>query len=237
MRSYYGLTRRGHLLLEEGRRRIYHPPRHERWDGAWFLISYSIPENRRQLRDRLRLKLLWLGCGPVTNGLWLSPHDVRSEVREIAHSLRLLRHLEVFRAEHLGFSDTERLVRQCWDLETLDRRYGSFIARWRPQLERCRQGRLPRGRAIRPPLSGLSPEDCFVRRFELTHQYRAFPLEDPYLPARLLPRDWKGDEAAKLFEQYHAALADPADGFLRQVCDAGDDARDGPTALAAGGRA
>ena len=46
-RGYYGLTPRGRRLLEEGRQRIYHPPRHVTWDGAWYLVAYSIPETRR----------------------------------------------------------------------------------------------------------------------------------------------------------------------------------------------
>jgi phenylacetic acid degradation operon negative regulatory protein len=224
-RGYYSLTARGRRLLEEGRERIYHPPRHPQWDGSWYLVAYSIPEARRALRDRLRAKLLWLGCGPLTNGLWITPHDPRAEVTEIARQLRVTRHVEVFRAEHLGFSSTTELVAQCWDLPAINRRYRQFRDRWSAQLTHCRQCRQASvdavgGRACRPC---TSPEDCFVRRFELVHEYRAFPAIDPFLPAALLPEDWLGDAAAEVFETYRTVLAEPAEAFVQQVCAAGDD--------------
>lgn len=222
-RSYYGLTRRGRRLLEEGRERIYHPPRPESWNGTWYLVTYSIPESNRHLRDALRVKLQWLGCGLLAHGLWITPHDVRAEVQEIAEALRISKRLEIFRAEHLGFSKTGDLVTQCWDLAAINRRYAAFLARWNPALEHCATCRLAAARrsgaAAAAPCT--SPQGCFVRRFQLVHEYRTFPLDDPFLPPPLLPRDWKGGKAASLFETYHAVLAEPAERYVTHVCDAG----------------
>lgn len=219
-RSYYGLTGRGRKLLEEGRQRIYHPPRDERWDDSWHLITYSVPEDRRRLRDRLRVRLLWLGCAPLTNGLWISPHDVRARVEEVATALGISGHVEVFRARHLGFSDVHRLVAECWDLSALSARYAAFIARYGPRYERDRRQLDANGR--------LSAAGCFVRRFRLVHEYRRFPLVDPYLPRPLLPEDWHGDRAAELFEAYHDLLAGPAESFLDSVCEVAPQPRDRP---------
>src|SRR5579859_6692782 len=108
-RSFHGLTRQGATLLKEGRERIYHRPTNEAWDGSWYVISYTIPEQRRRLRDQLRVRLRWLGCG-----LMITPHDIRREVKDIAESLRITKHVEVFKASHVGFSSLERMVSQCW---------------------------------------------------------------------------------------------------------------------------
>jgi phenylacetic acid degradation operon negative regulatory protein len=223
-RGYYGLSTRGRRLLTEGRARIYHPPRNEAWHGTWYLITYSIPESNRHLRDALRVNLQWLGCGPLANGVWITPHDVRAEVREIASGLRIAKHLEVFRAEHHGFSGTADLVTQCWNLQAINRRYAAFVARWLPVLDHCATCRSAAAcRAGAPPLAPcISAQDCFVRRFQLVHEYRRFPLEDPFLPPPLLPKGWKGDEAARVFDTYHAVLAEPAVRYVRDVCDAGD---------------
>jgi len=221
-RSWYGLTLKGRKLLESGRERIYHPALDAEWDGDWSVVVFSVPETRRRLRDALRVRLAWLGCGPLTSGVWISPHDVRTEVLEIAADLKLARHVEIFRGAHLAHSTPERLVSQCWDLAGLDRRYAAFIARWSQELEHCRACGMTGARAgIHQPCT--SPSDCFRRRFLLVHEYRAFPLEDPYLPRPLLPAGWHGEKAARLFESYHDVLAGPAEAYVASVCAEGDE--------------
>ncbi len=217
------LAPKGRKLLEEGRERIYHPPRRVAWDGSWYLVAYSIPEARRERRDSLRSQLLWLGCGQLTNGLWITPHDIRAPIEEIVRRLRVARHVEVFRAEHVGFSSAAELVSQCWDLPAINQRYRRFVDRWSPQLGHCSQCRragrqVALGRTAARPCT--EPEGCFELRFELVHEYRSFPAIDPYLPAALLPAGWLGDQAAELFETYHAVLADAAESYVREVCEA-----------------
>jgi len=221
-RSWYGLTPKGRKLLESGRERIYHPTGNAAWDGGWSVVVFSIPETRRRLRDALRVRLSWLGCGPLTSGVWISPHDVRSEIRDIAAELKLAKNLEVFRGEHLAHSSPERLVAQCWDLADLDRRYAAFISRWTGEFEHCDQCGMTGTKAgVHKPCT--APADCFRRRFLLVHEYRAFPLDDPYLPRRLLPAGWHGEAAARLFETYHDALAGPAERYVADVCAEGDE--------------
>lgn len=209
-RSEYDLTARGRRLLEEGEERIHHPPRDEAWMGTWRLISYSIPEELRSQRDRMRIRLSWLGCGSLGNGLWITPHDVGARLAEMAGGLRVAEYVELFEARHVGFSDTAHLVTQCWDLAGIAKRYRAFLTRNRPAFERCPE-RLSAGR--------WTPRDCFMRRFRLIHEYRQFPLMDPYLPRELLPADWPGEAAAELFRSYHALLAEPAERYVAQVCE------------------
>lgn len=224
-RSWYGLTRKGRGLLEAGRERIYHPPVRDTWDGQWSVVAFSIPEDRRQLRDSLRRRLAWLGFGSLSNGVWLSPHDVRAEVRSIAEELRITRHLELFRAHYEGFGEVSELVRQCWDLENLGRRYAAFIRRWQPEFGHCQRCGLTGAQAgIHSPCT--APADCFRRRFMLVHEYRTFPLDDPFLPRPLLPPDWNGEAAARLFETYHELLTEPAERYVAEICRLGDVAAD-----------
>lgn len=207
-RSFYALSERGRRLLEEGEARIYHPPRSDVWDGEWTLISYSIPEDARQRRDRLRLRLLWLGFGSVGNGLWISPHHVADRVAEIAGELGVRDHLEVFRARHEGFSERARLVERCWDLEAINASYEAFIER-----------HLPPCRALMEGARVLSPREAYVTRFELVHEYRAFPLLDPFLPRPLHSPEWAGECALALFQVYHDLLADPAERYLNDLVE------------------
>lgn len=221
--SFYDLTPRGRRLLEAGEERIYHPDWDRPWDGTWYLIAYSIPEERRHLRDRLRDRLAWLGFGSLGNGLWISPYDVEAEVREIAESMGIEAHLACFRATGAAFSHPARLVRECWDLQEVNARYEAFIERLLPDYQRCKR-ELADG--------DISPRDCFVRRFALVHEYREFPLIDPYLPRSLLLDDWAGECAAALFRVYHDLLEKPADRYVDSVLA---EAPEAPAAVGASG--
>lgn len=205
-RSYHASTPRARKVLTEGAARIHASPPADDWDGLWYLVAYSIPEHRRHLRDRLRVRLQWLGFGQLGNGLWISPHQVRGAVNELAGELGIADHLEIFRAQYQGYSSAAHLVAQAWDLERIDARYAAFLERHRPEYERAQRD---------PP----TPREAFVKRFFLVHEYREFPLIDPYLPDRLLPGGWRGGEAANLFREYHARLRAPADAYVDSVVE------------------
>jgi phenylacetic acid degradation operon negative regulatory protein len=203
--SYYRLTPRGHRLLEEGEARILHVSWDRPWTGDWCFVTYSIPEEVRHLRDRLRVRLAWLGFGSLGNGIWLCPHDVEDRVVEIARDMELGSQLLCFRGHLRGTASDEDLVHRCWDLASLNRRYHRFLHRWRPELERCTRA-LADGT--------LADEESFRLRFNLMHEYRRFPLEDPYLPRDLLPAQWHGHRADRLFNELHDLLIGPSDRYV-----------------------
>ena len=70
-----------------------------------------------------------------------------------------------------------------------------------------------------------------MRRFRLVHEYRDFPLIDPYLPRALLLKNWAGECAAHLFRTYHDLLATPAARYVESVLA---EAQPAPTRVAAG---
>lgn len=206
-KSYYSLTPKGKRLLSEGAERIFHSPaRRGRWDGQWRLVAYSIPESLRDKRAILRRELGYLGFGALTSALWISPHDLCTDVAQLAVTLDLVPHVEFFTAQHNGFMEPPALVRKCWDLTSINAQYAEFIATHQPALDECRAQR-----------DALEPGECFLRRFMLIHEYRRFPFVDPQLPSELLPADWHGIAAAELFQEYHDLLAAKANTFFESL--------------------
>jgi phenylacetic acid degradation operon negative regulatory protein len=206
--SFYRLTPKCLRLLEEGAQRIFRP-RHDPWDGRWHLLSYSIPESKRHLRRRLRRRLLWLGFGALNQATWISPRDLRAEVEQVVNALHVRPYVEFFTAEHGGFSSEEEIVARCWDLKRLNDYYAAFIARYDLLFQEY-QTRLMAG-------DSLEPQECFVQRFMLVHEYRSSPYVDPNLPRELLPDDWLGERATQLFQQYHNLLVEKAEAFVDSV--------------------
>ncbi len=203
-RSFYRLSPSGRALIEEGTQRIYHADGRV-WDGRWCLLTYSIPEKRRALRDRMRQQLAWLGFGPLGSGTYVAPRDMSAEVRRLADRLGAGGFAKTFIARGVAGTSDAHIVRQAWDLRRITAAYERFIAHYAPLYARDRR-RVARGQ--------LDDAGAFIVRFTLTHDFRRFPFMDPDLPRRLLPKDWAGTRARRLFEDYHAMLTDGALRFF-----------------------
>ncbi len=206
--SFYSQTPRFLELLEDGAQRIFQP-RRDPWDGQWHLLIYTIPESKRDLRRRLRERLLWLGFGSLNQATWISPRDLRTEVEQIVDTLKVRPYVECFTAKHHGFTSDEEIVARCWNLERLNEYYSTFIDRYDPPFQKY-QAQLRAG-------NSLNPQECFVQRFMLIHEFRFSPYVDPNLPLELLPDDWLGERATQLFQQYHNLLDKKAEDFLDSV--------------------
>jgi phenylacetic acid degradation operon negative regulatory protein len=93
-KSYYSLTEDGHSLLTKGAQRIFQR-KNSHWDGTWNIVTYSIPEQRRQARDRLRLELNWMGYGNLSEATWISPYDLTKEVEESVKQLQIKEYVQI----------------------------------------------------------------------------------------------------------------------------------------------
>src|SRR5215469_15107604 len=209
----YRLSARGEELIEEGTRRIYGHHR-AAWDGRWLLVSYSLPEPRRGQRDRLRQGLSFLGLGSLGNGLFVTPHDLRPQVRDLMRRCGVEADVTLHHGTLEWPADPAQVVARAWDLGRLGARYADFVDRTRHELDA--------GGDAGAHDAGDPRDDrtAFVRRFLLTHEFRRFPFSDPDLPDALLPPGWVGTAAREAFLTYNAALRPRAERFYRFI--AGD---------------
>jgi phenylacetic acid degradation operon negative regulatory protein len=197
--TVYALTDTAWALLDEGRQRIFHRVQGP-WDGQWHMVLYSVPETERALREQLRKKLAWLGFGPLSAGVWLSPHDRTDLVREAFVDEPAVR-LDVFRSHSAGPAADRDIASRSWDLPELDRAYSELLATYRPRLADYRAGLL-------------QGADALVERMNLIHDYRLFPFRDPDLPPELLPEGWSGRAAHEVFIEAHSLLRGPAEACV-----------------------
>jgi phenylacetic acid degradation operon negative regulatory protein len=209
-RAFYALTPEGAWRVEQGVRRVY-TGAPEPWDGRWRLLTYTVAEGRRALRDRLRRELTWLGLAPLSRSTWITPRDLAAALRELCAAHGLEGDVAIFEAALVHPRAARALVRRCWDLQAIAARYASFAAATRRRAATLRL-RLRRGT--------LGPAACFAERIRLVHEYRKFLFIDPGLPAALLPRAWAGRDAAAAFRALYRMLEGPALTFAQQAFDA-----------------
>jgi len=200
--TVYALSDAAWRLLDEGRTRIFARATGP-WDGQWHMVIYSVPESERSMRERLRKRLTWLGFGPLTAGVWLSPHDRVEQVRASFADTPAVR-LDSFRSRSEGLAADRDVASRAWDLASLDRDYAGLLEQYRPRLPRYRSGEL-------------TGREALVERIRLVHDYRLFPFRDPDLPPELLPEGWSGRDAHEAFLSAHGLLRGPAEGHVDQL--------------------
>ena len=194
----YALRPEAVRMLERGDRRIF-APRNMPADGAWCLISFSLPEEQRQVRHQLRRRLSWIGCGTVAPALWICPDFLSDEVEEILHELGIRGSAVVFRTERPRVDGRiEDAIAQWWDLPAIDALHRDFIK-------------------IMDGLLRASPSSAFRSYVIGIDAWRVIPYLDPGLPLALLPADWPGRESAALFTELSDRLARPAWQHVRSV--------------------
>ncbi|WP_249597114.1 phenylacetic acid degradation operon negative regulatory protein PaaX [Peribacillus frigoritolerans] len=212
-KSYYFLTDRGVQRMDEAANRIYKMKPNE-WDGKWRILMYTIPEDKRQLRDDLRKELLWSGFGSFSSGCWISPNDLEKQINRLIEKYDIDEYVDFFISEYKGPKENQSLIEKSWQLEEIENKYEEFIEKYSKQFI-VHQSIISRGE--------MSDADCFVERTNLVHEYRKFLFIDPGLPKELLPSKWNGNHAALLFSQYYQVLAEPASRFFESVFQENND--------------
>ncbi|MGH3509391.1 MAG: PaaX family transcriptional regulator [Nocardioidaceae bacterium] len=197
----YASTPRARHRLDDAGARIYRtdsPP----WTGAWDLLVLDAGPltGGRAARQRIRSGLGFLGYAPLSDGTWISP--ARSPETD-----------DVLATEGAGFArfqayddDPATQAARAWNLDALARSYGA----WRVFAERLLDDPTPW--IDDTPLAG--DERAFAVRSVLVHEWRKFLFSDPGLPDELLPADWPGRAAARLFASRAERLLPAAARFV-----------------------
>jgi phenylacetic acid degradation operon negative regulatory protein len=184
-RTLWSLSPHAVSLLTEGAERIYgFSAAQQEWDGRWLLVLARAPESERSARHLLRTRLAWAGLGSPAPGVWISTHpDRAAEAERVLAEAGLRDDAQIFVAERHGGGELSAMVAQAWDLPEIEDRYEEFLAEFAH------------------PAAG----DPLARLIQLVHAWRRFPFIDPALPRELLPAQWTGARAARLFQRQHAA--------------------------------
>ncbi|KGX86884.1 phenylacetic acid degradation operon negative regulatory protein PaaX [Pontibacillus litoralis] len=210
-KSYYSLSSKGVKRIDEAGNRIFklNP---DLWDGKWRMLLYSIPEEKRSLRDELRKELVWNGFGTLSNSLWISPNQLEDQVYELIAKYNIEDYVDFFISEYDGPYENHRIVQKSWDMSQINDKYDQFIRHYSQQFVVDKN---------KMKHEQMTDAQCFVERTKLVHEYRKFLFIDPGLPTELLPAKWYGSHAAALFADYYKLLAAPANRFFEHIFQKG----------------
>lgn len=205
-RSVYRLTRHGQRRFEHAYRRIYAPPATDPWDGAWHLVIVPPATIDESSRRELRKEFSWDGFGVLGPGLFARPARPgnEAELNETIRALGIGRRIAVVTTRTLahGAASIASLTGDCWDLKSVAAAYRGFVAHFRGVARALGRGADP------------TPQQCFVLRTLLIHEFRRVTLHDPQLPTELLPSNWPEAAAYALCRDLYRVTHERAERHL-----------------------
>lgn len=188
----FSLTPAGRAVLAEATDRVRGPsPFHPNGDG-WTLVTFSLPEELRTLRARLRSTLMWNGFAPLRDGLWLAAgrpalaaaiEPLKAELPDGA--------VVAFHAEELDGFPIASSVRDAWDIDGIREAHRSFIATW--------------------SATPLDTAPAIVLRTVLVADWLELLRTDPRLPPEFMDDQWPAPTSFALYRRIRAELAPRSD--------------------------
>lgn len=157
---------------EERLKKIFIKYRVPKWDGNWYLVNFDIPEKLKTKRDILRSILIRLGFGKLQNSVWISPYNFLGNVEKEVKKFALTPYVVLSISNKVGRQEAKFLAERLWKISQIYNEYQNFIIKAKNHKE--------------------SP-------LKLIFSYQAILRKDPMLPKELLPADWPGKEAWKLY--------------------------------------
>ena len=146
----------------------------EKWDGIFRAVAFDIPERERKKRVLLRKKLKYLGFGLLQRSIWISPYPLLADLKEYFKKNNLSSYCLFLKSYPVEPKEIKDFVKMVWEIDKINLAYKKFIEKWQKQ---------------KGEIKGLS-EDYF-----------SIFGSDPFLPASLLPNDWLGEEAYRLYKE------------------------------------
>ncbi|MEH7235669.1 PaaX family transcriptional regulator [Bacillus sp. JJ1562] len=210
-KSYYSATAQGRV--DEGVSRVYATQNHI-WDQKWRILTYSFPEEKREIRNKIRKELIWTGFGNLTNSTLVTPNPVEEQVKEMIKVNGIEEYAFLFTSSSIVTHDNQSIIDIGWDLNMVRDEYQTFIEKFTPKFEELREKALN---------NTLKDEECFIERTALVHEYRKFLYQDPGFPRDLLPEGWIGIKARELFWNIHQLLSIPSIRYFESVFEGAPD--------------
>jgi phenylacetic acid degradation operon negative regulatory protein len=210
-RSLYRLTTSGASRFAQAYRRIY-ASTDASWDGEWdVVIADAVPARRRMT---LRNELHWVGFGVLGPGVYVRPVQTGESIPPAVAAHRTGIVVVRARDDAARGASLAAAVPRAWNLASIAADYRRFLRRFGGVIERFR----------RAPGSDFNPEQCFVVRTLLIHEFRRVLLRDPRLPVALLPLDWPGAAAYALCRDFYRLTHRSAERHLIAVLEGPDGA-------------
>jgi DNA-binding transcriptional regulator PaaX len=87
------ITHKGLRLLDRTAATVRAKLQNRKWDGKWRMVTFDIPEEFKEQRDRVREILKRAGFVKLQQSVWIFPHDCEELTKLIKEETHLANHI------------------------------------------------------------------------------------------------------------------------------------------------
>ena len=171
------------------------------WDGTFLLLTLTGAVLDREARERLAVGLDFEGFGTLGPGTWVAVGEgSREGADSVLSACGLQDRALLFSAQSVDGAETPgEVVALAWDLDTAAAAHEAFLE----EFEKA-----------------VPADECeaFALRTRMAHEWRHLLSVDPSLPPQLLPADWVGTRARKVFQLRFSEWAEAATSYYIRLC-------------------
>jgi len=172
------------------------------WDGTFLLLTLTGTTLDREARERLAVGLDFEGFGMLGPGTWVAVGEgSREGADSVLSACGLQDRALLFSAQTVDGAETPaEVVALAWDLDTAAAAHEAFLE----EFERA-----------------VPADECeaFALRTRLAHEWRHLLSVDPSLPPQLLPADWVGTRARRVFQLRFSEWAEAATSYYIRLSE------------------
>ncbi len=155
------------------------------WDGKWRILSYEIPEKKREMRDRLRREVSGWGLGPWHRSFWITPHPIIPHLQSLISNKEEEKYVQAFESDHV-VGNQDVLIEKVWGTKDLAAEYKKLFKKWHDILS--------------------TDQDKVAKMMKVTAEYVNILRKDPGLPKQLVGESWIGFESFSIFKEIRSIL-------------------------------
>jgi phenylacetic acid degradation operon negative regulatory protein len=172
------------------------------WDGTFLLLTLTGAVLDREARERLAVGLDFEGFGTLGPGTWVAVGEgSREGADSVLSACGLQDRALLLSAQTVDGAETPaEVVALAWDLDTAEAAHEAFLE----EFEKA-----------------VPADECeaFAMRTRLAHEWRHLLSVDPSLPLQLLPGDWVGTRARKVFQLRFSEWAEAATSYYIRLSE------------------
>lgn len=196
-------------FADKGRRislnvsRGFRAPDWSTWDGAYWGVSFSVPESHGESRHTIRKKLTKYRFVCLNPGLWIRPAHPDERIPDSLSNILSSGYCHLIRFyNHPEF--TPEQANALWNLSEVNRGFVQGLKLLDAGMQR---------------LETLTPPLALVEKMTVGDAVVNFLFADPLIPAQFLPDSWQGEALREQFVRFDAIATRQSQPYWERIYD------------------